>query len=1123
MYTANSIDEVRDLDIVQVIGKYLNLKKSGASHKIESPFTDDKTPSFMVSQAKQIFKCFSSGHGGDHIEFVMLYKTLNFYDAIELIAADNGVLLEKEEVPDDVKRLNSKKSEMYDLATQTKIHFTNNLHKLDKGHWVHTMLAERGYTDDTVKTWQLGYAQNSDIVTETSKQKGQFATAKDLGITATKENRTYDPYKNRLIFPIYNHKNNVISFGGRRQNGDQFTSAKYINGHDSDIYHKKSVLYGLHLAKTAISKKNFAILVEGYTDVITMHEKGADTTVASCGTALTPEQVKLLNKYCKHVILMRDGDSAGYKAVIRDIDICLAGGLQVSIIELPENDDPDTFARRTPNVEGFVKERAVDAVIWKAEQTAKDFVSDSYLFDKNNIEEELKLNIKSLESNRITTDQLSDDASDQEKKKAEKYNADLDKKIDKFEKDATAQIKTLVKIDGYKKSKGTTEIAQTLFKIKNTVTRKQYITDVSKIIGVAAGDLNKEIGKLEKQFTDRKGKEPTFQDLGLPEGADVKFFLKNDFVAVGNQYWFKKNNGKVEAGSSFIFTPLYHIQGKEENKRLCEVKNIYGQRKLMDFESSSFISFNDLRKQLIELGPFLFNGISSFNFEALVSHIMTQFAPALELQNLGHNAKGFFAFANGIFYKQKWYDTDKYGMIHLPDSDDTEADEYYQKTEYYYSPAYSAMHKHNQKGDDPYENDRKFVLKPSPVTLNEWMTQMVSVFGEKGQMGIVFNFASLFRDVFIKNYKYFPLLGGFGEKDSGKSGFGECLQNFFYYQETPIDLTQSTPVGFTAKMTRITNGVCFCDEYKETILEVIKFGLMGAWNGNGRTKGTIKKNRTTSPNINTAIYYCGQFLPTFTHEEKEAYNKLLGWTNKGLNSLVLDVLKHRDDFIKALPQIYSEVAKSLKDDLGNKTYQPRIYNNYLVMLASYKLLANYIDFPFTYNTFKEQCMAGIIENSEAIQDSNGLTEFWNIMQYLFEHKMINDQFHFMIDSPSKVKVLVNSTDTKDWVNDTGKKLLFLRLNMIHQEYLQVCQRRGIEAIGERTLRNYFKSRKAYYIGAKKSHNFPKANSSCLVFDYNYISHPDNGIAQFDKVIEADPFAAPAEPTEEQRKTGEVPF
>lgn len=1057
MYTKQSIDRVREADIVTVVGYFCkDLKKKGANYFCKSPFKDEKSASLSVSPVKDIFKCFSTGIAGDVINFVMEHEKCEFIEAVKTIAQICNIFLEEEKVSEETQRLRKQTTSLQSYANNVAKKYHSNLRALPANHWAKQHLQRLGYTEEIQLEFKLGYAPNDNAITQGFIEKGALAHAIQIGVVKSDNNKSYDFYKDRIIFPICNKNGETISFGGRRSNAPEVAKyAKYLNGPETDIYKKDHTLYGFNLAKKSIAKSGFAILCEGYTDVITMHLKECTQTIASCGTALTQPQVKMLKRICEHVILFRDGDKAGVDASVRDLEILLEHDFRVSIVPLNKDTDPDDFARGQVDMPTIMQDLRVDAIEWYLNKLKQDADDDPH---------------------------------------------------------AIASIVSTA--------------AKLIFKIKNEVVQSGYVKIASSILKQKQATIKSVINELriERQNEIEEasgGKGISKSTLGLPEGADQEQFLKDRFCIVNNSYHFTKGDGFFQ-GTQFKITPLFHIKGKKENKRLCEVINTNNQKQLIDLESDSFVNFSDFKKQLIRLGYYIFlSGTTTAQFDLLSQKILREFSTALELQNMGWNSKGFFAFANGVYWQDKFREVSKYGIIHLEGVDTSEEDEYNEKVEYYYSPAYSAMHIKNQDGDDPYENDRKFVFKKSPITLQQWMHQVCTVFEEKGRIGILFNFATLFRDLFLSNYDFFPLLGGFGEKGSGKSAFGKVLQNFFFYNLDALELNTSTLVGFSRRLSRTKNTTVFLDEYHDRLDEKMFQAMKGAHQGMGREKGmATNDNRTKTDKINCSIYIAGQYLPTRddnslqsrlislqfplgnrTAEQRANFTKLMNWSVAGMSSLILDVIEHRNYFEDALAKTYNEVVRELKDVFdtpgAEQDYEERILGNYAVLLITYKILESRITFPFTYQTIFKQCVAGIIENSEAIQDSNGLTEFWNILQWMYEHRIISEGFQFEIDTKPQVKTIGSQKKTETYQNKDLKEILYLRLNSVHQDYTKECTKReGVQAIGETTLRNYFKSR-TYFIGLVKGRRFKTGVSSCYAFDYEAMKR--NNIISLDKL------------------------
>ena len=1154
MYTSQTIDRVRDADIITIVSHFCqDLKRKGASYFCKSPFKTEKTGSFNVNPVKNNWVDYSTNQAGDGIKFVMLHEKCEFPEAIKTIANICGIILEEEKVSEDVKKQRANKLQLTSLAENVAKKYNKQFLDLVDSHWAKKHIAKLGYDKDTVIQFQLGFADNNNTITTACINNAKLTSAVDIGVSKTNNNKSYDFYRERIMFPICNKNGTVVSFGGRSQyvTEAQKKYAKYLNGPETEIYKKEDTLYGFHLAKKSIAKSGFAILTEGYTDVITMHQKGCTQTVATCGTALTKNQVKELKRICEHVILFRDGDAAGVKASIRDIDILLESGFRVSIVPLPNGTDPDDCARGQMDMSLFIEEYRLDALEWRF--LNMDITSEDYLKNEKEViaaftKEETKL----LKNNiLINVDALSD----KEIKAASKNNTAIRRQIATLKKEANKNIATIEKEDPHKKRIAIKEASEILFRIKDEVVQEGYLKLASKVLNQKQATFKGLISEFRLEYQANLEKTTgkiSKSTLGLPEGANHEQYLRDRFCIIQNQYWFTKGDGWFP-GTQFRLTPIAHIQGKKENKRLCEVVNVHNQKKLIDFDSTAMINMSEFKKFLINAGVFHFlAGSTTQHFDLMMQKLLKEFFSALELQNLGWNNQGFFAFSNSIFWNDKLMDVNKYGIIHLEGIDKTEEDEHNEKIEYYYSPAYSAMHIKNQDGDDPYENDRKFIYKKAPISLNQWMEQVILVFEEKGRIGILFNFATIFRDLFLNGFDFFPLLGGFGEKGSGKSAFGKVLQNFFFYGLDALELNTSTLVGFSRRLSRTKNTTVFLDEYTDRIEEKMFQGMKGAHQGMGREKGmATNDNRTKTDKINCSIYTAGQYLPTRddnslqsrmislqfplgnrTSQQRDNFSKLMNWSQQGLSSLVLEVVKHRTLFEDAIAPTYSKVVRELKEELtkpGKEAeYEERVLGNYSALLITYKILEDRIQFPFSYDVIFKQCVAGIIENSEAIQDSNGLTEFWNIIQWMYEHRMVYEGQQFKIDTPASQKVMGAQKKIEVHHNPDLKPILYLRLNSVHQDYLKECTKReGVNPIGETTLRNYFKSR-TYFIGLVKGMRFKTGVSSCYAFDYEAMQRNNIvSLEPFKEIIETPEPNKPQEntipsPTKDE-KQDDLPF
>tara|TARA_B100000609_G_scaffold33284_1_gene24245 strand:+ start:111 stop:2069 length:1959 start_codon:yes stop_codon:yes gene_type:complete len=343
------VDEIMQTALVEeVIGDFVQLKRAGSNLKGLSPFTDERTPSFVVSPAKQIFKCFSTGIGGTVVTFLMEKEHFTYPEALRWLADKYGINIPapREQTKEELEQISEKESlfVINDFANQ---HFQNNIRTNPEGKAIGlSYFLERGFTQDTIDQFQLGYCLDvSDDFTKAALKKGyklQYLTK--VGLTKQKEDYTFDFYRGRVLFPIHSISGRVLGFGGRTLKNDKKV-AKYYNSPESPIYNKSEILYGLYFSKGAIIKYDECLLCEGYTDVISMFQSGIENVVSSSGTSLTREQIRLVKRYTKNLTILYDGDAAGIKASFRGIDLILEEGLNVQVVLFPDGEDPDSFAK----------------------------------------------------------------------------------------------------------------------------------------------------------------------------------------------------------------------------------------------------------------------------------------------------------------------------------------------------------------------------------------------------------------------------------------------------------------------------------------------------------------------------------------------------------------------------------------------------------------------------------------------------------------------------------------------------------------------------------------------------------------------------------------------------------
>lgn len=370
-------------NIVDIVSDYVTLRRKGVNYVACCPFHNEKTPSFVVSPAKGLFKCFGCGKGGNAVTFLMEHESLTYPEALKMVAKRYGIEVHEKELSEEEVRRNDDRESMFALNGWAAEYFANYLHHEAEGMNVGMSYFRRtrGLTDATIRKFGLGFCPaKGDRMSQAALAAGykrEFLLSTGLSLVSERDGSLYDRFRDRVIFPVHNISGRIVAFGGRTLRTDKAV-AKYQNSPESEIYSKKRELYGLYFAKKAIQQLNFAILVEGYLDVISMHQAGIENVVSSSGTSLTTEQIRLLGRFTKNITVIYDGDAAGIHASLRGIDMILKEGMNVRVVLLPEPEDPDSFARAhtADEVQEYIRANEQDFLAFKARLLLKDAEGD---------------------------------------------------------------------------------------------------------------------------------------------------------------------------------------------------------------------------------------------------------------------------------------------------------------------------------------------------------------------------------------------------------------------------------------------------------------------------------------------------------------------------------------------------------------------------------------------------------------------------------------------------------------------------------------------------------------------------------------------------------------------------
>jgi DNA primase len=377
-----TIDRIRDAaNIVDVVSDFVTLRRRGVNFVGLCPFHSDKSPSFYVSPAKNICKCFACGSGGSPVNFIMQHEQLDFFDALRYLAKKYGIEIREKELTEEEKAIRSDRESMLVVNSWAQGYFASQLWQHVEGRSIGLRyFGERGFREDMIRKFQLGYSLDErDALYQEALRSGykrEFLEKTGL-IVAYENGGVSDRFRGRVIFPVHTLSGKVVAFGGRVLKRDEKT-AKYVNSPESEVYHKSNELYGIYFAKGQIVKEDCCYLVEGYTDVISMHQAGIENVVASSGTALTLPQIRLIHRFTEHITVLYDGDAAGIKAALRGIDLLLEEGMNVKVVLLPDGEDPDSFARghNASEFADFIRQHETDFIRFKADLLLKDAGGD---------------------------------------------------------------------------------------------------------------------------------------------------------------------------------------------------------------------------------------------------------------------------------------------------------------------------------------------------------------------------------------------------------------------------------------------------------------------------------------------------------------------------------------------------------------------------------------------------------------------------------------------------------------------------------------------------------------------------------------------------------------------------
>jgi len=992
-------EKLLDLDIVEVIGKHTELKRSGASYKGLCPIHGEKTPSFMVSPAKNIWKCFGCGRGGNVIDFIIEKKGLSFIEAVKDLAAEYHLEIPKREYTDEERKTDLHNESLYVVNKIAARHYHENLYKPENKAALDYVTGR--WTEETIKLFQIGFAQESwdEFIkfSQANSLKNEILIEAGL-IKQGKSGKLYDFFRNRIIFPINDKMGRVVAFSGRMLPGAAGSTpktddnqAKYLNTSETAIYVKGDILYGLNLAMKSIREKQFAYLVEGNPDVIRLQEINIHNTVAPCGTSLTPAQVKLLKPLLKTVNIIGDSDKAGQKAVKRSAEMLIKEGITVCVVEFPEGEekaDPDSFFKSEKQFKEYVNDNIPDYIILRAQQLA-----------------------------------------------VKAHNPDF-------------------------KAKAVDELSQLVCSFEDPSLHELYIDRLSKIISPKKVWSDK-IKSLQKEsiIVEKKDR--------IPGNVNVNDFERYGFYEDRDGYYFRTKSGIVR-GCNFTMKPLFHIQSVLNAKRLYEIKNEYGHEEVIELQQKDLVALQSFKIRVESLGNFLWEA-SETELNKLKRFLYEKTETCIEITQLGWQKNGFFAWANGI-YNGEFTRTDAHGIARHDEKN-------------YYLPALSSIY----KGEEGlFMSERRFIHRSdNTITLKDYSQRLIDVYGNNAMIALCFYFATLFRDYIVKINNFFPILNLFGPKGAGKTELAVSMLHFFGKGGKGPNMNNTTKAALADCVAQVSNACVHIDEYKNSVdYEKIEF-LKGLWDGTGRTRMNMdkdKKKETTA--VDCGVILSGQEMPTadialfsrliylsfykteYSEEEKKSFTQLKEIEKKGLTHITHEILSFRKYFIENYIEHYDKVSKEVAIGLGKEIIEDRLFRNWVMVLSAYSVLEDKIDLAFSHKTLLENAISQLRVQQRETRNSNEISTFWNLVQYMYADGMIMEGVDFKIDfCITKLK-----TDLVDKVFDEPKNILYIQHSRIIPLYRKHGKINGEKILPSDSIDYYLRNDKRF-LGKKLAVRF----------------------------------------------------
>ena len=949
------------------------------------PFHNEKTGSFVVNIRTQSYKCYGCGEWGNALDFVMKKSGLTFLEAARQLAGKYNILIEEFTPSKEQEAEEKLRAQLYRIYEDAARFYSLQLEQSADA----LAYARSRFNDETLDAFRIGFAPDDyTALYKHLRQKGYTMNILEKSeLFRQKHDRgNYDFFRNRLMFPIFDITGRIIAFSGRILSNSDENLPKYINSPESVIYSKKNILFGLNFALPHIRQQDSVVIVEGYADVIKLHQLGILHVVASCGTALTDEQIRLLGRNTRNFCLLYDSDAAGQAAAEKNGKRITEVAFNAYTLTLPGDEagnkqDPDTFFHSAEQFGEFYSKHRQNFLLRLAQ--SKSGKADDPVLKSFAIKEISALFYKRPESERLA----------------------IVESLSEILKPKNLWLKTLKELE-------------------RDAQEQQAFKEIS-----ANGRTNEQNKSLEKY----------------------------GFYEEKNGYYFYAPKGQgFFQGSNFTLEPLFHIESTVNAKRLYRLKNEYGVVKVLEFSQKDLIAIAAFRLKCESLGNFRFDG-GEYGLSKIKAYLYEKTRSCKEIVQLGWQKEGFFAWSNGIFSSGKFTDVDELGIVE-------------HEGVFFYIPALSSFYKQE---DTLFQFERRFRYLPGTISLYEYTEKLITVYGENAIVGFCFYLASLFRDVIVSIFRFFPVLNIFGPKGTGKSELAVSLLKLFGDLPVGINMTNSTIAAMADHVSHTRNALCHIDEYKNSVeYEKIEF-LKGLWDGVGRSRMNMEKDRKKEMTaVDTGIILTGQEMTTadnalfsrviflsfcqtkFSDEAKAHFENFKKIEKQGLTHLTAVFLAFRSHIQDNYAQQYNLAMEDVLQKIEKHKIEDRILKNWIILLTVFRCIHTQISFPFTYPKAVEIFAQKISRQNEEVVAGNEVSDFWNTYQELFSAGFIEHKFDLYIKDVPELKCLQQHYTRRMTV-------LFINPVRIFSLYAQAKKNNQEKKLPKDTLQYYLQNSEEY--------------------------------------------------------------